>query len=782
MRSPWSELLSEHNIKLITFTKYSAWKMYVGGTYRYLRGCRDKYQLIRAFTYSTKRNTLEDSTGLQCIQSQSLDPRVTALREKLIYCDYLDYQKVKVNYMKRFLLKKKFENNKKKAQIDKLTNTPVYSILLDTLRNDKESSGRHLEQERTNAEEKVAKPVHMPYASTDLYSNVDTPSNETNKNYVDENITLLNDKYKALYEKYLMEKSAALENREFTLQNYLEETDTTVSYKKDFSSNIPSNWMVDVEQYDDASQEDTWLNNYGTPDPNSNISSVPCGGCGALLHCKDQALPGYLPSELFLKRSERELQIMICQRCHFMQYYNTTLEVKVSADEYPELLKVIKTKKCAVILMVDLTDFPCSIWPEINSVLHPYTPVFVVGNKIDLLPQDSKHFFTHIKECLLKSVATGTGIKKENIKHVALVSAKTGYGIEELINKLHKIWKYKGDVYVIGCTNVGKSSLFNALLQSDYCKVQAVDLVQRATISPWPGTTLNLLKFPILNPLRWRLYLRTLRLQKEQQYKHAEEKFRIDQFKATHNLKYATLQSHIGRTFQSKFGTKVDDPFAEEKYKKRTQQFGLDETREEYKHSRWCYDTPGTIQPDQVLDLLTTQELLSVLPKKIISPRTFVLHVNQTIFLGGIGRLDYIEGNHFIRCTIFSSSELPVTLTRTEDADSVYNELLETEAFVVPENNPDRLKHWPALESKEMEVTGVGKNESIGDIVLSSAGWIAITAKEADRVLLRAWSPQGRGLYLRIPALLKKSVVLRGNRIAEVPTYKSGRQAYKQFL
>lgn len=96
---------------------------------------------------------------------------------------------------------------------------------------------------------------------------------------------------------------------------------------------------------------------------------------------------------------------------------------------------------------------------------------------------------------------------------------------------------------MIGCTNVGKSSLFNALLQSDYCKVQAVDLVQRATISPWPGTTLNLLKFPILNPLKWRLSARLARLREERVQKRVEEEIRIDQFMATRNLKYATLQS-----------------------------------------------------------------------------------------------------------------------------------------------------------------------------------------------------------------------------------------------
>lgn len=31
-------------------------------------------------------------------------------------------------------------------------------------------------------------------------------------------------------------------------------------------------------------------------------------------------------------------------------------------------------------------------------------------------------------------------------------------------------------------------------LRSDFCKAKAADLMKRATTSPWPGTTLNLLK------------------------------------------------------------------------------------------------------------------------------------------------------------------------------------------------------------------------------------------------------------------------------------------------
>lgn len=99
-----------------------------------------------------------------------------------------------------------------------------------------------------------------------------------------------------------------------------------------------------------------------------------------------------------------------------------------------------------------------------------------------------------------------------------------------------------GDVYLVGCTNVGKSSLFNTLLRSDYCKVQAADLIRRATISPWPGTTLNVLKFPILNPVRWRLWMRTQRLMAERESIADVAKFRDDKFKETKKIKYSSLQ------------------------------------------------------------------------------------------------------------------------------------------------------------------------------------------------------------------------------------------------
>lgn len=432
-------MLSLNKIKLISFAKRSVWKNYASTYCHWKRSCDNYKRLVQTYSYSTKCN-VKDSN----VESLA-DPRVEALREKLIYCDYLDRDKVKSGYLKRYIKKKKAEWSDIAIRTLKLTNTPVYSILLDTKDNQRDNteSGSYescLQEEYADENKDVTRPVHMPYASTDQYS--DVAIDLDNKNFDEQQIPL-NEKYKVLYDKYLEAKANVSDKDEhLSLEEFLEE-DTETWSRSNFS-NVPSNWMADFEEYDDMQQDNNWLNNYGTPDPNSSVSNIPCGGCGALLHCKDHAIPGYLPSELFLNKKEQELRAMICQRCHFLKYYNTMLEVKVSAEEYPRLLSVIKTKKCAVILLIDLTDFPCSIWPEIKSVLHPRTSVFIVGNKVDLLPQDSPHFFDHVKKCLSNAVVQNTGLGKENIKHVALISAKTGYGIEELINKLHKLWAVKG--------------------------------------------------------------------------------------------------------------------------------------------------------------------------------------------------------------------------------------------------------------------------------------------------------------------------------------------------
>lgn len=372
------------------------------------------------------------------------------------------------------------------------------------------------------------------------------------------------------------------------------------SAKKD--RKIPSNWLQDYEFYDEAEEEMT--STYGTPNPKIPVSNVPCGGCGALLHCKDPGIPGYIPAELFRPLKREQLAKIHCQRCHFLINYDTAINVTVKPEDYIEIISKIKDEFALAVIMVDLLDFPCSIFNNLAEILGPKRSIVLVGNKADLIPRDHPNYLNHIKSCLTEE-AVRLGFERRFIKHVALISAKTGYGVEELITSLHNVWRTKGNVYLIGCTNVGKSSLFNALLESDYCKTDVIDLVQKATTCPWPGTTLKMLKFPILRPSDYRLWLRSQRLIKLRKLKADEELARRQEAMKTKKSKYATLIGHIGKTFADDYKIMNSEENLDLISQNQNSGFSgkiftLDDKSEKYADSKWCFDTPGVIQKDQV--------------------------------------------------------------------------------------------------------------------------------------------------------------------------------------
>ncbi|XP_052900421.1 nitric oxide-associated protein 1 [Anopheles moucheti] len=532
-------------------------------------------------------------------------------------------------------------------------------------------------------------------------------------------------------------------------------------------------WMSDYEYYDEHDQDARSL--YGTPDRTIPSAKVPCGGCGALLHCIEPNIPGYLPSELFKGKSNEQLLTTICQRCHFLKNYNVAINVTVSADDYIEMLSTMKTEKALAILLVDILDFPCSIWPGLAEILGPQRPIIVVGNKIDLLPQDSSGYLENVRHCLTKSIIE-SGFSRNNIKNVALVSASTGYGVEELITKIHNVWGTRGDVYLVGCTNVGKSTLFNALLRSDLCKVQATDLIQRATASPWPGTTIRMLKFPIMRPSDYRLYLRTNRLKQEQYIQRANQRLRREQSKASKDVKHPTLLGHIGRTFVREQEEAFDHFSLRQSSGGPTPILTLNEKNEKYINSKWCYDTPGVVQPDQILDLLTTEEILLTIPKQMIRPRVYLLKKGMTLFVGGLGRIDFLDGPDFIRLILYASHTLPTVICNTSDACTLYKALLGTQLLGVPFGTAVRLAKFPSLESgPNILVHGtLEKHTTVVDILLSSAGWVGVNLPKHDEAIFRAWTPSKRGIYVRQPALLPNGLALRGKRIRGSLAYRLG--------
>ncbi|TDG51086.1 hypothetical protein AWZ03_002449 [Drosophila navojoa] len=545
----------------------------------------------------------------------------------------------------------------------------------------------------------------------------------------------------------------------------------------------PPNWMDDYEFYAGASDGTGNIDStHGTADATVPPSTVPCNGCGAHLHCANTSMPGYIPSEIFKGRTTTELQTITCQRCHFLKNYNIALDVEVPPSAYVETISRIQDKYALAIIIVDLLDFPCSIWPGMQQVIGSKRPVFLVGNKVDLLPRDCNSYLTHVKSCLKQQFIEHGGFNALNIKNVSLISAKTGFGIEELITQLHKVWAYKGDVYLVGCTNVGKSSLFNILLNSDYCRTEASELVRKATTCAWPGTTLQMLKFPILRPSDIRIYQRYKRLFAEREQRAALEKIRQEQAKDTGAVTSAQLIGTVGRTFDNRL--EVDDAFA---MSSGTQPIvTLNERKAEYREARWVYDTPGVMQPDQLTPLLTTQELLHLQPTKMLKPRAVRLPSKMSLLLGGLARVDLLECNRdWVKLFVFATETLPILIADTSAAELVYKRYLGTPLLGVPMSSGDetRLQRWPGLQCMDKDiVVNNGALDSIDDgkqlncdIVLSSAGWLGLLMPENSECIMRVWTPQAAGIYVRKPALIPLADRLVGKHIRHSLAYNTSK-------
>lgn len=74
--------------------------------------------------------------------------------------------------------------------------------------------------------------------------------------------------------------------------------------------------------------------------------------CGALLHCADRGIPGYVPSEKFKDLDDNQLKEIICQRCEYLKHFNVSLDVTVSAEDYPQIISKIRERNSLVIIMV----------------------------------------------------------------------------------------------------------------------------------------------------------------------------------------------------------------------------------------------------------------------------------------------------------------------------------------------------------------------------------------------------------------------------------------------
>lgn len=343
---------------------------------------------------------------------------------------------------------------------------------------------------------------------------------------------------------------------------------------------------------------------------------------------------GYLPNSALQKGIEKGE--FYCQRCFRLRHYNELQDVSLSDDIFLEKLSQIAEDNAFVIKVVDVFDVEGSLIHGLSRFIGKQ-PFVVLANKVDLLPKA-----TNLRRLRhwLRVVLNANGLYPEE---VLLASANKKGSLTELIQLIERVIKRK-NVYIVGVTNVGKSTLINQLIRH-YGGEKSV-----ITTSNHPGTTLDLIEIPL-------------------------------------NDEHAII------------------------------------------------DTPGIIRRSQLAHYLTREEIKQVLPNKPLKPKTYQLNSGQTIFLGGLARVDFEKGPR-AAFTYYVSNDVYIHRTKLSEASALYEkhrgQLLSPPAV-------ERLEVFPELVPKKIHLSA---NQ---DVAISGLGWFTVN----QAVELTVWVPKGVNLLVR---------------------------------
>ncbi len=204
-----------------------------------------------------------------------------------------------------------------------------------------------------------------------------------------------------------------------------------------------------------------------------------CLGCGETLQFSNPKAPGYIPEEVY-KRNKVDL----CRRCFRLQHYNEDKMEFMPADTLTKILYDAKKKKAVFAYIVDLFNFEATFDRNVNDTIRGST-VILIANKRDILCKSFND--NKIKEYIVKR-AYEAGLE---VMDVIIVSAKKNYNFDEIFTSFKKYATGK-DIYVIGATSSGKSTLINKFLKNYTNSTN-----RPITTSCYPGTTTKLLCVPV---------------------------------------------------------------------------------------------------------------------------------------------------------------------------------------------------------------------------------------------------------------------------------------------
>ncbi|WP_251716937.1 ribosome biogenesis GTPase YqeH [Lactobacillus agrestimuris] len=359
-----------------------------------------------------------------------------------------------------------------------------------------------------------------------------------------------------------------------------------------------------------------------------------CIGCGAILQSDDPKAAGYLPASALEKAINGDTDDVYCQRCFRLRHYNEIMPVDLNNDDFLALLNSLSSKKALIVNVVDLFDFSNSLLSSLKRFVGD-NEFILVGNKFDLFPLNTRQ--SKIKDWM-RQEANRMGLHP---KKIFLISAARQKYLDDLIEYLNKASQDR-DVYFVGMTNVGKSTLINAIID------KMGDIKNLITTSRFPGTTLDRIEIPLEN-------------------------------------------------------------------------------------GHFLVDTPGIMSDSQIATRLKPKDLEIVSPKKPLKPATFQLLPGNTIFLGGLGRIDYVKGES-TSFTVYVARGVKLHRTKTAKADEFFK------------NHVGELLTPPTGENYLGELKGQEfKTKYKSDLLFGGIGFVTVP----EGCVVKTYTPDKIGLGIR---------------------------------
>lgn len=200
-----------------------------------------------------------------------------------------------------------------------------------------------------------------------------------------------------------------------------------------------------------------------------------------MIQTEDPEQAGYLPKSAFLKGIETGN--FYCQRCFRLRHYNEIPHITVDDDVFMERLSEIADDPAYVIHLVDIFDIEASLLTALPRYIGN-NKFSLVANKMDLLPASINQ--GRVIQWL-KKLAKDHGLETEK---VLLVSASKQRNMDDVYQLIEEKLRQQ-NVYIVGISNVGKSTLINRLIEHFGGDKEII------TTSNYPGTTLDLIRIPV---------------------------------------------------------------------------------------------------------------------------------------------------------------------------------------------------------------------------------------------------------------------------------------------